>query len=531
MNRIKFNKQSTYFLWLFVIVLASLFLRTYHLNSLPIPLHIDEVWMTDQAVSILKNSRSLISSQMSTTVASNIITSFLIWLFGITPFIVRLQSVFFGVAGCLFTFLAAKELFDNKTAFIALILITTSHLNIAYSRLNLPNIQTIFFLTSSLYFAAKIIKTKQTIFGPLLGIFTALSLYSYSGAKIIPLLILLFIIFHINKFKKRLQTLSYAFLTALIIILPLLHHSITNNNFLNQDYAQRERDVFIVNKPHYWKDRWQTNNLNVVFIKQFKLNFLSLLNKSDYSNQYANGPLLDPISAILFYASLIIFLPLSFYFTLLVKIKRTKRMKNILYMIISFLIVLSFVSLTESPPLSTRLLIAQPFVIILIAVFLQKQAKTNKYAMKIVAVILAIIAILNFRLYFSEYAKKGSAVYSWIEPNYSIAKYIKNSKAKHIYIMATPNTYANQLTITTLNFNRKRNIKDIDVNQALKIAINKCQNATIIVPLYPKVNTPHFPKELNLSCQKSVFFGKKCSACPKIPLFSVFSNLTNIKKL
>ncbi len=524
------RKKSTHFLSgkskllisLLFIIYFSFLLRIYNISHLPTPFHIDEIFMLQEAISIIKHTQSLFHSQFSTTVISNLFTSIFIKLFNINPLTVRLQSIIFGLLGSIFTFLFVRKISNTRSAYIALILISTSHLNIAYSRLNLPNIQVIFFITSALYFTIKTLQDNSKLYSLVTGMIVGLSLYSYSGAKIIPLILIGFILVHWKNFNKRKSLLVYIFIGFLISTLPLFSYTIKQNYFTH-DYLQRENEVFIINKPKYWKLRWKTNSLAKVLINQLKVNFLSFSTLPDHSNQYGIIPLLDPISAGLFYISLIIFTPLSLYNIFIKRIKKNEEAWNILFLICSFITILFLASLTESPPLSTRLLISQPFIFSLIAILLEKISDTNTYIKKLTLIIILLIVILNLKLYFIKYYNNGPAAYSWIEPNYSIAKYIHQSKNNSTYVLSNPHTYATQATITVLNFNNKKIIRDISKNQVSNLIKDNCKNINIIIPLYPKQT--YLPNYINLiSCPRRIYFGRRCPNCPRIPLFLIFSD-------
>jgi hypothetical protein len=170
-------------------------------------------------------------------------------------------------------------------------------------------------------------------------------------------LALIFLLLNHNRLKLR--QYFYYFLGFLIIVFPLFIY-ITQPG---SNYFQREGEVTILTRPKYFQERWKTDSMAIVLYQQIKTNFLGFINVEDFSNQYGNGPLLDRVSMVLFLFSILL-LPI-----LLFKRKGSHR-RSILFLSLAFITSLVAVSFTESPPLSTRLLILYPIISIFLALTL-----------------------------------------------------------------------------------------------------------------------------------------------------------------
>src|SRR3990167_10650724 len=81
-----------------------------------------------------------------------------ILLFGSSEVLVRLPSVFLGVATVLITYLIGKKLFENKTALIGATLMSTAPLHIYYSQEARMYMLAAFLSSLSIYFFISILK-------------------------------------------------------------------------------------------------------------------------------------------------------------------------------------------------------------------------------------------------------------------------------------------------------------------------------------------------------------------------------------
>ncbi len=502
------------------ILFLGLFIRLFRIAEIPPPIHVDEAFMTQSAIAILEKNKNLLDTYFSVTIVSNLITAFFIKLLGVNPISLRLQSVIFGFLTNLFLFLLIKNLFDKKTALISFFIASFSHVSIAYSRINLPNIQTPFFFVLSLYVLTQAIKQQKSLLFILGGLIVGLSFYSYTGAKIIITIVLLYFI--INKQKLKIKFWLSFLIGLLFITGPIILYIFQPNN----NYLERENQVFILNNRQYWHDRWQTDNFWVAFKNQFLVNFFSFVNISDYSNQYGNGPLLDKVSAQLFLFFFFILLPILVHYK---NRKKRAQIDSLLFFLFTFLIFLLIISLTESPPLSTRLIILYPIISLFISLtinYLTLHLKNTLITKIYITTILLIILVLNLKVYFYDYMINKNATYNWIEPNSSIGFYAQKQQDVDIYLLPNPHTYADQAIISVLNYKKKK-IKEIKEKKDFDELMTRNSAFEIIIPLVPKEASDSnlFLKNLVLEStnrsnfKKTYYWGIPCARCEVEPLF------------
>ncbi len=489
-----------------IIIFFSTLARALFLDSYPAPLHIDEGLMTSAAISLIEQTQHPFETFYSITVIGNILTAIFLYLFGTEPGIIRLQSVIFGSFSVIFIYLLVKDLFNQRTGIIAAVLAGSSHVLLAYSRTNFPNIQAVFFITASLYIANKIKDKDNLIFPIFSGAFAALSFYSYTGAKIILPITILFLTLYWNKDKWK-HYLAF-FVGAAIICFPLVIYIIQpNSNFL-----EREAQVTVFSNSQIFFDKWGTTSMIKILFLQFKENFIGFFTLKDNSNQYGNSPLLDPLSSTVFILFIV-------YCTVGI-IKRTIN-KITLFILLCIFGVVFLVSFTESPPLSTRLILCIPFVLIGISLFLTSFLKSSKQALIFQVVVVCAIALLNLKLYFYDYSVNNRAYYNWIEPNGSIGAYASTLSGK-VYLLATPHTYSAHPVIHSLTY-KKTKVSDLNLSQLLQVL--QTPNTTLIIPIdsTQKSSTLYFiEKEILPKATHSIVnfhSGIPCVGCTKTSIF------------
>lgn len=512
----------------FLIFIFAIIVRVYRLPEIPPPIHVDEAFMSQAAIAILERNKNLLDTYFSSTIISNWLTAFFFKILGISPLSMRLASVIYGISANILLYYLIKELYNKRVGLISFFIANFSHLAIAYSRINLPNIQAPFLFLLSFYFITWAIRKQKSWLFFLGGLLTGSSLYSYSGAKIIVITNLLFLI--MNRKKLKIKFWFSLIMGLLTITTPLIFYITKPNN----NYLERENQVFILTNHRYWHDRWQTNNLGIVLINQLKTNFLSFLYKGDYSNQYGNGPLLDRLSAFFFLTFFFVSIPIMVRFK---KNRKIEEARALLFFLVFFLMVLILITFTESPPLSTRLVILYPVVSLFISLginyptfFLKKDRLIKSY----LTIVLLTILFLNLKIYFYDYVRNKNAYYSWIEPNSSIGFYIQRVKNRKVYLLPNPHTYAQQPIISVLNYYKKNKIIEIKTIEEFKRLMTMNQLFDIIIPLVPKeaVDNNHQIQKLILESTKSNHFKRKfywgipCTRCDADPIFIV---LTKIK--
>lgn len=508
------------------ILILNILVRVIQIDILPPPFHIDEIFIAESAIRILEKGihAPLLETFASAPIISALPTALFIKLFGVNALPLRLQSIILGILINLFLFLWVKDSVNRRIALLAFFIGSISHLAIAYSRLNLPNIQSAFLLVLSLYLANRAFTAKKYAYFLLLGLTTGLSLYSYSGAKMNILIILFYLLLYLK--KVRFRNFAIFLLGLFIMFFPILLYLFNPT----QNYLTRETEVMIINKPQYWHDAWQANNPAGVMVKQFEVNFRSFIDHSDYSNQYGNGVLVDTVSSILLLIFFAFCLP---YCVLLISRREKEKVKFLLFTVISFFIYLVLISLTESPPLSQRLLIVYPFVSIFISLSMDRIVSVlplRSISTVVLAAVLFGIFVLNVRQYFYTYLHEERAEYSWINPNSAIGFYMKKRKNCSFYLLKNDETFSHQQTISIINYKSPKST-DISNLSDFNRFMQSSKRSQVILPLVPKevaqrnaylANSIQRATSSNNYIQRD-YWGVWCRGCQAEPLFKVIS--------
>jgi len=500
----------------FLVLFISIILRITLISKIPLTFHIDEIYMLESAQKIL-DGQDLLKTYFSTTNISNFISAFSIYSFGPSAFSVRAQSIILGVLANIFLYLFTKNIFGKRTGLITFCIASFMHLSIAYSRINLPCIWGPLLLSASLYFFSKLelMKNRKNLYS--LGIVTGLSFYTYTGAKIVGMVFILLvpILSIITNKKKWISNLAFFAIPLAILLTPLLLYS-----FLGGNYLERENQVFIFKIPGYIQDRLGVGNIFLAILIQFKTVVEGFFFKQDYSNQYGNSPLLDPITGFF----LLFSTPFLFSRILEKTVPINKAYTSFLSVLL--LLILAFVSTTESPPLSTRLLITYPIIAIfssigLVAFFEILLYQKDALKTLLITCTICMILLLNIYNYFFHYRSDHDFSY-WFEPNSTVTTQISKDKNRQYYLYANPHTYTHMPYLRVLN-QPNDNVFDIDDQIDIPQLLLKNEKSTIIIP--PSQQQPIYPETLlselikNKSFKTTSIEVTTCKKCVKSKVY------------
>lgn len=219
------------YIWLLLIILLlAVFLRVYKLDTVPPSLFGDEVDVGYQAYSILKTGKDLsgqflpfyIKSLAESRAPLYIYSSVLfVSIFGLNEWGVRLPAVFWGIISILGIFLLTRELFNQKAALFASLLLSLSPWHLQYSRASFEVTMLLSFIILGIYFFTKGLKNNFWLF--LASLFFGLSFYIYSTATVFtPLLIILLLYLYKQKVKESMKHLFPAGVVLFIIVIPMI---------------------------------------------------------------------------------------------------------------------------------------------------------------------------------------------------------------------------------------------------------------------------------------------------------------------
>ena len=216
-------KKKILIITIFVIALA---IRLVKLDTVPIELFGDELDAGYQAYSILKTGKDIRGYKFPIYFHSLSESKAPVYLYATVPFVavfglnewgVRLPAVFFGMAGILFIYLLAKELFsDEKIATVSLLICSILPWHIQYSRAGLEETLLMTLVTGGIYFFLKSFRRNSSLL--LSVLFFCLSVYTYPTAVIFtPIIFLILILI----FRREITLIKPKLIVSALALLAL----------------------------------------------------------------------------------------------------------------------------------------------------------------------------------------------------------------------------------------------------------------------------------------------------------------------
>lgn len=228
------------FLIFFSIILISIFLRFYHLSTIPNSLTIDEIGNGYNAYSLLKTGKDEWGIKFppyfrSTGDYDAPVMIYLmvppVWAFGLNEFSVRfIQALFSLLITPLIFLIFRKYIFPHKSiyySFAAMLFYATSQWNIFFSRSGFEAVIALGFVMLNIYFLFRSIEKKNPLIFYLALAFAYISAISYSSNKIfVPLINLLFVVLNwravFEIFKIELDFKKWRLILFSVVTLILL---------------------------------------------------------------------------------------------------------------------------------------------------------------------------------------------------------------------------------------------------------------------------------------------------------------------
>lgn len=286
---------------LFAILVLALFVRVYHLDSLPAGLYPDEA--TNGTDALLANEtgdyRLLYTNNYGREGLFINLQALAIKYFGNTVPVLKFWSVVFGTLAVLGIYLLARELFARRIyALIAAFLIATSYWAINFSRIGFRAIMVTFLLTFSFYFFFRGFRTYRLRDFFIAGLFLGVGLHTYVAFRLAPLILIALIpalVLTYERFLARYWKHILIFtLGAFITAAPMFY-----DFFIHPDhFSSRTGAVSIfspdINKGDFWGTFGKTFGLSMV-----KYNFWG---DQNWRHNYPPYPILDPVTGAFFLA-------------------------------------------------------------------------------------------------------------------------------------------------------------------------------------------------------------------------------------
>lgn len=286
---------------LFSILALALFVRVYHIDSLPAGLYPDEA--TNGTDALLANEtgdyKLLYTNNYGREGLFINLQAFAVKYFGNTVPVLKFWSTVFGTLAVLGIYLLAKELYARRLyATIAAFLLATSYWAINFSRIGFRAIMVTFLLTFCFYFFFRGLRTRKLHDFLFAGLFLGTGLHTYVAFRLAPLIVVALLpvlILTYENFLARYWKHALAFaLGAFIAAAPMFY-----DFYIHPDhFSSRTGAVSIfspeINKGDFWGTFGKTFGLSLV-----KYNFWG---DQNWRHGYPPYPILDPISGAFFLA-------------------------------------------------------------------------------------------------------------------------------------------------------------------------------------------------------------------------------------
>ncbi len=220
--------------WAAAVMLVAFLIRALDISHFPIALNGDEASFGLGAVDFLNGDWNNIFSLnwLSFPALYFLIPASSIHFLGQTTLALRLPSAFAGSLTVAGVYLLGRLLYNHRTGLFGALLLAGLHFHIHFSRLGINNIWDglFFVLVTAAFWRAW--QTGRRTYFLIAGFLTGLALYFYVTARILPILIVLWLIifWFIDRpaFKRNWPGLVFMFFMAVVVCAPLAWFYITH---------------------------------------------------------------------------------------------------------------------------------------------------------------------------------------------------------------------------------------------------------------------------------------------------------------
>ena len=388
---------------LLIVLVTGLGLRIISLSTHPYPWSGDEASVGSEALRILSGETTNFfdtgwSSQPNWSFLPAAITQY---IFGANIFAIRLVSALIGTAAILLVYLAGREMFNPTVGLTAGAFLATLPYHVHFSRVGVSNITDSLMSSLMFWLLAKGLRKDDRHYYYAAGVVAGLSLYTYSGTRLILLLAgatLLFLILRQRVYLASHWQHLLAFLAgALVSAAP------------QAGFFAQHRDIFMgrLGQEAIFLNGWIAqeaaktgqSTLGILY-EQFSRTTGVFIASPAIGNFFGSpDPYLTVLASILFLIGMgyaLAYLPDLRYFILLLWF---------------WAVILLGGVLTTNPPANTRLLMTTPAVALFMALgthkileYLQSLRIVSQRASTLLLILsVAIIAFQNVNFYMFEY--------------------------------------------------------------------------------------------------------------------------------
>ncbi len=447
------------------LVAATFLLRAINLEGIPFVLGGDEASMGLEAVRTMegKLNNPFATGWLSHPTLYFFLLSIPLRLFGTSTSALRLLSPLCSAGIALLLYLFARRYYGRRIALLATIYFSAYHFAIHYGRLAMNNIWDPFFALGVLYFLTRGLEEKRRGFLAIAGALAGLCVYFYMGARLIPFIVLVYLVHWAlserDFLRDHLVHLLIVGLVAVVAALPLLVFWSRHP----QDMVARWNLLGIF--PSGWVKQTQASTGRSVFSIVFEQFLKSVLAYNYYPDPtfwyHPQIPLLQFIPSIFF------------VFGLTYALWQWRKREYFLLVAWYLLVIIFGGTLLENPPSSMRLVLSIPPAVLCLALGVMKLAS---YVQRVLApprhtasaLALVLVLLMSYQsayFYFGKYTP--SRVYAGHNTEVAdrMGKYLRVlGPSYRCYFFGAPRMYYGFATIPFL----APGVQGTDVTQPLK---------------------------------------------------------------
>jgi hypothetical protein len=398
------SKYKIDIIFLSIIILISLILRLYQIDSIPTNITGDESWDLGNIYRIIFDNKISPLTFLGDGANSAIIfypVAILIKIFGLSysVFFLRLNIIFYSILSLIVFYFILKKYSSAFISFLVTLMLSANYIFLNFSRTAWVNMLIVFSSLSLIYFLEKAINEKKYIYYLIAGIFGGLGFYVYHFGKIFFAVALTYLLIKIilEKINKDIIKGTIIFLISSVLVLIPFFFSISNDQ--GKSILTRPSSTFAFSKNNLES---QSNTSNKLITHQLINTFKGfvLLDGSVMSEGIENSRYTPyRISPVNIFIQILFITGLIFIF-----IKK----KFLIWWVLIFYILLTQV-LTVFPPNYARGLLFIPiiyfviglFIFWLIKIFKEKTYISTNTMYFIFTVFTTFIIFIDINTYFS----------------------------------------------------------------------------------------------------------------------------------
>ena len=447
----KIRANRTEILVLLIVLVLACALRAIDLSTHPYPWSGDEASIGSEARRILHGevTNFFETGWSSQPNWSFVPTAFAEIIFGQNILAVRVTSVLAGTLAVLFTYLAARQLFNPAVALLAAAFLATLPYNVHFSRVGVHNVVDSLMSALVFWLLAKAIQKDDPRYYYTAGAMAGLCIYTYAGTRLVLILGVVTLLFLIIRQRSYLYShwkhLASFFVAAIVSAAP------------QAAYFVRHPDIFIgrLGQEGILFNGWLTQQAALtgrsvweILFNQFTRTIMVFIASPAPGNTFNSpDPYLTVFGSILFLLGM--GYALAYFF----------EPRHFIVLIWFWAVILFGGILTLNPPANTRLLMTSPAVALLMALgaykiveYLQKFRMIPERAVVLILFAIAcIITYQNVKFYMYEY--RVNAYFQDANGEYAMEVGLmanKMGKDFQIFVLGAPRIFSGFPTLAFL---------------------------------------------------------------------------------